>query len=492
MKILFLNPQGNFDNTDAFWTEHPDFGGQLVYVKEIAISLAQLGHQVDIVTRRFKDEDFNLFNQDVDHYDGVDNVRIIRIPCGPEGFLQKELLWEHLSDWVNNIIEFYKRENTNIDFITSHYGDGGIAGAILSHQIGVPFSFTGHSLGAQKMDKMSVNPSNVEKHIQQYKFGKRILAERIAMRYASIIFVSTQQEKDEQYDHQAYKDVARYKKDKRFVIAPPGANLDVFADNKANENETEYHLKLSHYLQRDIDTNRLVLPYIVSASRLDHKKNHLGLLKAYAGSKKLQSICNIAISLRGVDNAFDDYSLLKKEECNIMDQLMLVIKENHLEGKVTFVNITSQDYLAASYRYFAKHKSIFSLTALYEPFGLAPIEAMAAGLPVAVTKYGGPSEVLFDGKTHYGVLLDVKDTSHMIEGYIDIFKHYERYKVLGLKRVYDKYNWLSTAKEYEKAISSVLNHTIQSNIEIPPYFTGSHHKINELEIIQSYYFQKEE
>ena len=32
MHILFFNPQGNFDKTDSYMTEHPDFGGQLVYV----------------------------------------------------------------------------------------------------------------------------------------------------------------------------------------------------------------------------------------------------------------------------------------------------------------------------------------------------------------------------------------------------------------------------------------------------------------------------
>ena len=47
MHIAFLNPQGNFDAQDSYWTEHPDFGGQLVYVKEVAIALADLGHQVE-------------------------------------------------------------------------------------------------------------------------------------------------------------------------------------------------------------------------------------------------------------------------------------------------------------------------------------------------------------------------------------------------------------------------------------------------------------
>ena len=55
MHIVFLNPQGNFDPADSYLTEHPDFGGQLIYVKELAQAMAQQGHKVDIVTRRIRD-----------------------------------------------------------------------------------------------------------------------------------------------------------------------------------------------------------------------------------------------------------------------------------------------------------------------------------------------------------------------------------------------------------------------------------------------------
>ena len=40
MHIVFLNPQGNFDAADSYLAEHPDFGGQLVYVKEVAQAMA--------------------------------------------------------------------------------------------------------------------------------------------------------------------------------------------------------------------------------------------------------------------------------------------------------------------------------------------------------------------------------------------------------------------------------------------------------------------
>ena len=79
MRIAFLNPQGNFDPKDSYWTEHPDFGGQLVYVKEVALALGRMGHQVDILTRRIADPEWPGFDGAVDRYPGEPNVRIVGV-----------------------------------------------------------------------------------------------------------------------------------------------------------------------------------------------------------------------------------------------------------------------------------------------------------------------------------------------------------------------------------------------------------------------------
>ena len=96
MHMAFLNPQANFDPEDSYWTEHPDFGGQLVYVKEVAIALGRMGHQVDIVTRRIIDPEWTGFESTLDGYPGEANVRIVRLPCGGDRFLRKEELWPYL------------------------------------------------------------------------------------------------------------------------------------------------------------------------------------------------------------------------------------------------------------------------------------------------------------------------------------------------------------------------------------------------------------
>ena len=68
MRVAFLNPQGNFDPADSHWTQHPDFGGQLVYVKEAALAMAEQGWQVDIITRRIVDPAWPQFASKFDAY----------------------------------------------------------------------------------------------------------------------------------------------------------------------------------------------------------------------------------------------------------------------------------------------------------------------------------------------------------------------------------------------------------------------------------------
>jgi sucrose-phosphate synthase len=206
MHIAFFNPQGNFDNDDSYWTEHPDFGGQLVYVKELALALDRQGHDVVIFTRRIQDPEWPEFSDPEEMYHGA-GVRIVRLSFGGKSFLNKEALWPFLHDYVLEVKKWYNQLGKMPDFVTTHYGDGGIAGAMFQDLTGIPYTFTAHSLGAQKLDKLVVQSDDFPQIDKQYKFTERLAAERIAIDQATVRVVSTAQEKNQQYQHPLYKDM---------------------------------------------------------------------------------------------------------------------------------------------------------------------------------------------------------------------------------------------------------------------------------------------
>ena len=457
MRVLFVNPQGNFDQNDSHLTEHPDFGGQLVYVKEISMALAQQGVDVDIVTRRIDDPDWPEFSQPLDYYAGYeDHLRIVRIPCGGPNFLNKERLWEHLEEFAENILKFYGAARP--DFATGHYGDGGYSCVLLKRKAGIGFTFTGHSLGAQKLDKLGMSCENFAQMEQHYQFAKRITAERLSMEQADTIITSTGQERMEQYAHPLYQGAVNVNDDAKFAVIPPGVNMRIFTTRAAADDEA-IHRKIADRLRA-----YATKPCVVVSSRFDEKKNHLGAVKAYALSKELQDKANLGIFIRGIEDPFSELARLPEKDQKIMRPLLELIEQHQLKNRVFFLNIQSQKELASTYRYFAQLGSVFTLTAFYEPFGLAPIEAAACGLAVVATKNGGPSEIFEDGS---GILVDPFDPDDMARGFLRGIDAAARYARLGEQRVKTTYTWDNTAKAYLKVIAAGTQAAHTSGFALP-------------------------
>jgi sucrose-phosphate synthase len=457
MYLAFMNPQGNFDPKDSYWTAHPDFGGQLVYVKQLALAMGALGHRVDIVTRQITDPQWPEFAAPLDAYRGHPNVRIVRIPCGPPDFLPKEQLWPFLgSQFIPRLLAFYNEEGSMPDAATAHYGDGGLCALIFQEQTGIPFTFTAHSLGAQKMDKLHVSRKNLADMDARYHFTQRIIAERLSMNRSLVNITSTSQERYSQYTHSAYRGAVDPTDDSRFAVVPPGVAMEVFDRTARDVDEDAIHARIQAALARDLHAERVALPCIVASSRLDPKKNHLGLVEAFAGSPALREHANLVLITGNLENPLDDYRTAGPGERAVLDSLMTVIDRAQLRGQVAMFALHNQGELAAGYRFFAARYSVFALTALYEPFGLAPLEAMAAGLPAVVTKFGGPSESLRSGDEEYGILVDPNDPLEVSAGLFALTSDHSRwlrYAEAGYQRVLAQYTWQRTAEGYMRALA---------------------------------------
>jgi sucrose-phosphate synthase len=439
MNIVFFNPQGNFDPLDSHLTEHPDFGGQLVYVKEVCLALAQLGARVDIVTRLVDDPDWPEYSQPVEFYnDAPGNPRIVRLPCGGSKFLPKESLWPHLGEFIENAVRFYADDPP--DFATAHYADGGYCAVLFRRRMGIGFTFTGHSLGAQKLDKLGMSPENAAGMERRFHFSQRIAAERLAMTRAYRIITSTSQERREQYGHALYRGAVNVEDDARFAVIAPGVNTHIFHTDGGDQSGDD----TLERLQRTRSGGE-PLPSIIVSSRLDEKKNIVGTVKAYANNPRLRRRSRLVVCIRGITDPFQEIESLAPPEQRVLRSILKVITEAGIKDMVDYLDLRSQRALADAYRYFAGQGSVFALTAFYEPFGLAPIEAAACGLAVVATRNGGPTEIFADGS---GVLVDPEDVDDIARGLNECLDRQPELARMARQRVLERYTWSRTATQY--------------------------------------------
>ena len=193
-------------------------------------------------------------------------------------------------------------------------------------------------------------------------------------------------------------------------------------------------------------------PGIVISSRLDEKKNIIGVLKAVAETRQLSEKAQIILCVRGIECPEQDICKLSNSEQSVLKEILEFIATANIRQQTHFLNIGSQLELAATYRFFAQRGSVFALTSLYEPFGLAPIEAAATGLAPVVTKNGGPSEIFADGS---GILVDPFVPSNIGQGLMDgLERHYELSQA-AMRRVKEVYTWQNTAAGYLSVIETV-------------------------------------
>jgi len=445
MHIIFLNPQGNFDSNDSYLTEHLDFGGQLVYVKEVAQDMAASGHRVDILTRRINDPDWPEFETRFDSYSGSeDSLRIVRLTCGGPRFLNKERLWDHLPEFVDNVLAFYGEAMP--DFATAHYADGGYCAAMLEHSAGLGFTFTGHSLGAQKLDKLGMSEANAAEMEARFQFSRRIASERLAMRRSCRIITSTHQERREQYSHPLYEGAVDVDDPGKFSVIPPGVNTQIFTTEKGD---------IDRSLAMDLLTEVVSaeLPMVIVSNRLDEKKNTIGVVEAFAGSHELCRRATLLLCIRGMDDPFSEVGQLDAPERQVLAPILETIERSGLQDQIRFLNIPSQRALAATYRAVAAGGGVFALTAFYEPFGLAPIEAAACGLACVATRAGGASEIFADGS---GILIDPASPGDIARGLIEALENQADLARRARTRVLTTYTWRKTAEGYVSVIEEAL------------------------------------
>jgi mannosylfructose-phosphate synthase len=337
-----------------------DTGGQVVYVLELSKTLARLGYEVDVWTRRFLDQPESEVV--------ADGVRILRVRSGTSAFIPKEYLYETLPEWSENALAAIARAGIRYDFINSHYWDAGVAGTVLSRALGVSHIHTPHSLGLWKKRQMLTDfPHDAETFEARYNFTQRTSSERAIYRDADLL-VATSPAQTEMLraDYDVPEDKVR--------MIPPGYDAGRFFPVDA---ATRAHLREKLGFE-----GRIVL----SLGRLARNKGYDLLIRAFAEVAARDADARLCLAVGG--------ERMDWSERSILDECRALVRELALERRVVFSGFVPEELLPDVYR----AADVFVLPSRYEPFGMAAVEAMACGTPTVVTTHGG----LFKSLT-YGV-----------------------------------------------------------------------------------------
>lgn len=419
-----------------------DTGGQVKYVVDMAYALAQQHgiQQVDLITRRIIDDSIDEdYAQDIEQLN--DKARIVRIGCGPEEYLPKELLWDHLDSFIDNILEYFRQQESMPDIIHSHYADAGYVASRLSHTTGIPIVHTGHSLGRDKRKRLMATGMSSAELEEKYSIGRRIEAEEEVLANASLVITSTHHEITSQYE--AYD----FYQPNRMTVIPPGTNLKEFHPPQLGEARS----KISRSIRRFLDESDK--PIILALSRPDPRKNISSLMRAYGESKELQEMANLVI----VAGNRDDIRKMDASAESVLTELLILIDYYDLYGKVAIPKKHLPDEVPAIYRLAASSRGVFVNPALTEPFGLTLLESAASGLPFVATENGGPVDIIKNCQC--GILINPLSIDELITALKNVLIDGKKWKMFssnGINNIEKKYSWDAHAKSYLKAIQPIL------------------------------------
>lgn len=210
----------------------------------------------------------------------------------------------------------------------------------------------------------------------------------------------------------------------KFKLINRGSKRVVFVSNQLKshyQNKTAINMQKSVTIYNGIDTD------IYKPKKSDNLRRDLGLSKDHI---IIGSIGNIRQS-KGYDILIEAAALVVNifPKCkfviagqgsgHLYKHLREKIKRLRLEGIVKFIGFREDAVNILN------GIDIFALPSTTEGFSLVTLEAMACGIPVVVTKSGGPEEIIENGRN--GIMVDAGSAGSLSAGLIRL--------VTGIKEV---------------------------------------------------------
>lgn len=468
MYIQLISIHGLIRGSNIEMGRDADTGGQVRYVLDLARQLSQFDEveRVDLFTRRIQDkrvsEDYSKRVEELNP-----KCRIVRLPCGGGKYIRKERLWPFLDVYVDQMISFARREGKIPSLVHGHYADAGYVGKEAAAAFGVPFVYTGHSLGRDKLAYLMEQGWSEESANREYRINHRIEMEEECLAAADLVVASTNHERDVQY--------GRYYggKETRFEIIPPGIDLERFFPYY------EYEVPGSQVIGEEFKQARVRMlrelerfhlhqdkPIILAVCRPDKRKNIGALVEAYGRDLELRELANLAI-FAGIRKNIEE---MEDSERQVLTDILLMMDRYDIYGHLAIPKRhQSECDVPELYRIAASQRGVFVNPAYVEPFGLTFIEASAVGLPFVGTHNGGPQDIVANCDS--GLLVSVDNREEIAKALKQILLDRDKWETLssnGINRVREYYSWETHCQKYLEAVQPLIEKGRKTSASVKP------------------------
>ncbi|MBD2389472.1 glycosyltransferase family 1 protein [Aphanizomenon flos-aquae NRERC-008] len=388
-------------------------GGQNVYVRQVGKTLAQLGWNVDMFSRKVSADQQKI----VQHHP---NCRTIRLIAGPVEFVPRDQGFQYLPEFVEQLLEFEKETGINYDLVHTNYWLSGWVGMELKKRQGTKQVHTYHSLGVIKYKTIENIPLVA---------NQRLIVEKQILETAERIVATSPQEREHMRSLVSQKG--------KIDIIPCGTDIQQFGSvEKPAARET-----------LGIDPEAKVVLYV---GRFDLRKGIETLIRAVGKSKFYKSKQLQFIIGGGYTPGNSD----EKER----DRLVDIVNELGMSECTFFPGCLSREILPA---YFAA-ADVCVVPSHYEPFGLVAIESMACGTPVVASDVGGLQFTVVNEET--GLLVppqNVPAFNHAIDLILSNPVWQQELGKAGKSRVINKFSWYGVASQLDELYTQLLQPSVR-------------------------------
>jgi len=431
--LLHVSIHGRFRSVAPEIGVDADTGGQTKYVLELLRRLGKARgmHRVELLTRKISDIGLSAdYAKDVEVV--TDRSRIVRLPCGPEGYLPKEQLWPYLQEFIDNALRYIRDQGEVPDAIHGHYADGGFVATRIAKILGIPVFYTAHSLGRFKRERILSEGMSPRVSERKFHFRERIEAEEETLENAELVIASTNNEVETQYaryDH--------YDKDAMRVL-PPGCDIEKLRTRPSASTLRELRNIGRQFLAEP------ARPALIVIARPDAQKNTSAAIHTF-GRSNLRNVANLYLFI-GLRNDLESVSQPLRD---LYMEMFKLIDLYDLHGSVAYPKTHSPELVTALYQHARNTRGVSLALSKHENFGLTLVEAAAAGVPVVSSGAGGMRDVMKN--CGHGLTVDPENFEEAAQAISDIIADQAKWRAFsaaGKKNVARFYAWPRHIKNY--------------------------------------------